>query len=120
MEEKSRLVLAWCKQMMAMWQTNLDSKGEIFRATAEGRAEYAKYTCGRRDLRPLKKHLVKQTLAKDILDSLYLVVQYCLLKEYIRAHDKYVELAIGNSPWPMGVTMVGIHERSGRARIHTS
>jgi hypothetical protein len=42
------------------------------------------------------------------------------MKEFIRAHDKYVELAIGNSPWPMGVTMVGIHERSGRSRINTS
>lgn len=42
------------------------------------------------------------------------------MKEYVRAHDKYLELAIGNAPWPMGVTMVGIHERSGRARIFTS
>jgi len=31
-----------------------------------------------------------------------------------------LELAIGNAPWPIGVTMVGIHERSGRARIFSS
>ena len=43
-----------------------------------------------------------------------------MMKEYVKAHDKYMELAIGNSPWPMGVTMVGIHERSGRSRIFTS
>jgi pre-mRNA-splicing factor 18 len=41
-------------------------------------------------------------------------------RDYIRAHDKYIELAIGNAPWPMGVTMVGIHERSGRSRIYKS
>lgn len=41
-------------------------------------------------------------------------------RDYIRAHDKYLELAIGNAPWPMGVTMVGIHERSGRSKIFTS
>lgn len=45
---------------------------------------------------------------------------FCLDKDYIRAHDKYIELAIGNSPWPMGVTMVGIHERSGRSKIYQS
>jgi len=28
-------------------------------------------------------------------------------------------LAIGNAPWPMGVTMVGIHERAGRSKINT-
>lgn len=31
-----------------------------------------------------------------------------------------MDLAIGNAPWPIGVTMVGIHERSGRAKIFTS
>jgi pre-mRNA-splicing factor 18 len=41
-------------------------------------------------------------------------------RDYIKAHDKYIELAIGNAPWPMGVTMVGIHERSGRSRIYKS
>jgi len=31
-----------------------------------------------------------------------------------------LEIAIGNAPWPMGVTMVGIHERSGRSKIFSS
>ena len=35
-------------------------------------------------------------------------------------HEKYLELAIGNAPWPMGVTMVGIHERTGREKIFSS
>ena len=26
-------------------------------------------------------------------------------------------MAIGNAPWPIGVTMVGIHERTGREKI---
>ena len=79
-----------------------------------------KYTQGYKQIKPLLKLLGKQRVSSEILDSLYLIVQYCLMKEYIKAHDKYVELAIGNSPWPMGVTMVGIHERSGRSRINTS
>lgn len=47
-------------------------------------------------------------------------MHYCILREYVKAHDKYLEISIGNSPWPMGVTMVGIHERSGRAKIFSS
>ena len=31
-----------------------------------------------------------------------------------------MRLAIGNSPWPIGVTMVGIHERGGREKINES
>jgi hypothetical protein len=68
----------------------------------------------------LIKKLKKRELNTEILNALYLLVQYCLMKEYVRAHDKYIELGIGNAPWPMGVTMVGIHERSGRSRIFTS
>ena len=26
-------------------------------------------------------------------------------------------MAIGNAPWPIGVTMVGIHARTGREKI---
>ncbi len=43
-----------------------------------------------------------------------------MINEYVKAHDKYLEVAIGKAPWPMGVTMVGIHERSGRSKIYSS
>lgn len=89
-------------------------------STAEGKTELGKYTMCKKSIRPLLKQLVKNKLNTEILDSLYVVVQYCLMKEYMKADDKYLALGIGNSPWPMGVTMVGIHERSGRSRIFTS
>lgn len=33
--------------------------------------------------------------------------------EFVKANDVYLLTAIGNAPWPIGLTMVGIHERSG-------
>lgn len=35
----------------------------------------------------------------------------------LQANDAYLEMAIGNAPWPIGVTMVGIHARTGREKI---
>lgn len=32
-------------------------------------------------------------------------------RNYLFANDIYLRLAIGNAPWPIGVTSVGIHER---------
>ena len=32
-------------------------------------------------------------------------------------NDAYLEMAIGNAAWPIGVTMVGIHARTGREKI---
>jgi pre-mRNA-splicing factor 18 len=38
-------------------------------------------------------------------------------RDYIQAHEAYLRMAIGNAPWPLGVTMVGIHARTGREKI---
>lgn len=35
----------------------------------------------------------------------------------MQANEAYLEMAIGNAPWPIGVTMVGIHARTGREKI---
>jgi hypothetical protein len=107
---------------MGLWEMRLSQETEKQGAhdSSEQKKEQQTYIMCRRDIKPLYKQLRKCKLNVDILDALYLIVQYCLMKEYVKAHDKYMELAIGNSPWPMGVTMVGIHERSGRSRIFTS
>ena len=107
---------------MGLWEARLTLTKEQSKheETAEQKKEQQTYLMCKKDIRPLYKSLRKVRLSLDILDALYLIVQYCLMKEYVKAHDKYMELAIGNSPWPMGVTMVGIHERSGRSRIFTS
>lgn len=39
---------------------------------------------------------------------------------FLEAHEEYLRTAIGNAAWPIGLTMVGIHERSGRERISTA
>ena len=44
---------------------------------------------------------------------LYLMFEFT----FSQANDAYLEMAIGNAPWPIGVTMVGIHARTGREKI---
>ena len=41
-------------------------------------------------------------------------------RNYTKAGDFYIQMAVGNAPWPIGVTMVGIHERSAREKIHSN
>lgn len=48
------------------------------------------------------------------------MVECCMKRDYLAAMDHYIKLAIGNAPWPIGVTMVGIHERSAREKIYTN
>ena len=38
-------------------------------------------------------------------------------KDLLNANDRYIDLSIGNAAWPMGLTMVGIHQRTGKSSI---
>ena len=71
----------------------------------------------------IKKLLIdlkENTVPQFILDKLFQIMVFCIDKDYIRANDNYFDLSIGDAPWPMGVTMVGIHERTGRSKIYNS
>jgi Prp18 domain len=46
------------------------------------------------------------------------MIEFMKEGEFVRAHDIYMLTAIGNAPWPIGLTMVGIHERSGREKVN--
>ena len=68
-------------------------------------------------LKPLLRLLKKQTVTDDVMDSLVKMVVFCLQRDYILSHEKYMEMAVGNAPWPIGVTNAGIHARPARENI---
>lgn len=71
-------------------------------------------------LKPLFKKLKKNSLEQDIFLRITEICSFLQQREYIQANDAYLKMAIGNAPWPIGVTAVGIHERSAQERIATS
>ena len=58
-----------------------------------------------------------QSVPPEIALFLSRICQCLLDRDYVKANDVYLEMAIGNAPWPIGVTMVGIHARTGREKI---
>ena len=38
-------------------------------------------------------------------------------RNYQRANEIYLQLSIGNQAWPIGVTSIGIHDRSAREAL---
>uniref|UniRef100_A0A3B0MSG8 Pre-mRNA-splicing factor 18 n=1 Tax=Theileria annulata TaxID=5874 RepID=A0A3B0MSG8_THEAN len=74
----------------------------------------------KKDIKPLLKLIKLNKLDEEILEKMYNIIISCDEGNYKKAYDIYMLLAIGNAAWPMGVTMVGIHERAGRSKIYTS
>lgn len=47
----------------------------------------------------------------EMIESVYHIMNCCLVREYTQATSRYIDLSIGNAPWPMGVAMLGITVR---------
>merc|ERR1712176_1004116 len=66
----------------------------------------------------LKSH----TITKEVKNGIWLMVQAMKERNYMHANAILLNaIAIGNAPWPIGVTQVGIHTKSAaREKISTS
>ncbi|XP_015892111.1 uncharacterized protein LOC107426435 [Ziziphus jujuba] len=113
-------ILVFFKRLLNEWNQELDEMPEAEKRTAKGKSMVATFKQCARYLNPLFKFCRKKILPDDIRQALMVVVECCLKRDYLAAMDQYIKMAIGNAPWPIGVTMVGIHERSAREKIYTN
>ncbi|XP_034673279.1 pre-mRNA-splicing factor 18 [Vitis riparia] len=113
-------ILVFFKRLLIEWNQELNEKQEGEKRTAKGKSMVATFKQCARYLNPLFKFCRKKVLPDDIRQALLVVVECCMKRDYLAAMDQYIKMAIGNAPWPIGVTMVGIHERSAREKIYTN
>ncbi|ORY44644.1 Prp18 domain-domain-containing protein [Leucosporidium creatinivorum] len=108
------------KRVLKEWEQSLLDRPEAVRRSTQGRMASATQQTSAEYLKPLFKSLRKRDLAPDVLQAIAEITFCMQTREYLRANDAYLRLSIGNAPWPIGVTMVGIHERSGREKIFSN
>ncbi|WVZ66433.1 hypothetical protein U9M48_015648 [Paspalum notatum var. saurae] len=113
-------ILVFFKRLLNEWKQELDDMTELEKRTAKGKSMVATFKQCARYLSPLFEFCRKKVLPDDIRRALLVIVECCMKRDYLAAMDQYIKLAIGNAPWPIGVTMVGIHERSAREKIYTN
>lgn len=101
------------------WQSDLDSRSEEIKKSTNGRMTSATFQQTKEYLGPFFRMLKRDELYDDILSHVVDIVGFLQEREYVRANDTYLRMSIGNAPWPIGVTMVGIHERSAHEKINT-
>lgn len=111
------MVLKYIKFIVKKWGQALNSRTIDEKLTTKGRIETALHSQTVSYLKPLCRKLKTSSLPDDILDSLVKIFLELIDRNYIKANEHFLEMAIGNAPWPIGATMVGIHARPGRERI---
>lgn len=103
--------------LLKQWHDQLEKVDTASKASTKNKVARATYTQTRVYVRPLLRKLKNKTIPEDILDSLIDITKMLMQRDYLKASDAYLTMAIGNAPWPIGVTMVGIHARTGREKI---
>lgn len=103
--------------ILESWGKELNARTIEEKTSQTGKNLSARYTSTRANLKPLFKLLKKNSISKDILRQLKLISKDLVSKNYKDATSHYIEMSVGNAAWPMGVTMVGIHARTGREKI---
>ncbi|CAL1545803.1 unnamed protein product [Lymnaea stagnalis] len=116
-DKDHEIVLRFFKFVLKKWGEQLNTRSEEDKRTIKGKVASATHSQTVSYLKPLFRKLKYKDVDEGLLESIVEIVQYMMDKNYIKANDSYLEMAIGNAPWPIGVTMVGIHARTGREKI---
>ncbi|XP_051725530.1 pre-mRNA-splicing factor 18 isoform X3 [Ctenopharyngodon idella] len=103
--------------LLGVWAKDLNSREDHVKRSVQGKLASATQKQTESYLEPLFRKLRKKNLPADIKESITDIIKFLLEREYVKANDAYLQMAIGNAPWPIGVTMVGIHARTGREKI---
>ena len=99
------------------WSEDLRQRGDQEKRSGKGREDAKLFKECKDNIRPLFKLSRQGELASDLRIAIRRIAHYSYVGEYVKAHDEYIGIAIGNAAWPIGVTMVGIHARGGREKI---
>lgn len=111
------IISKFLRFILEEWGKKLNARPIEEKTSQEGKYASAMYTSNRAYLKPLFKLLRNRRISKDVLRQLKLISKDLVAKNYKDAMSHYLEMAVGNAAWPMGVTMVGIHSRTGREKI---
>ncbi|XP_025833985.1 pre-mRNA-splicing factor 18 [Agrilus planipennis] len=116
-EHDMQVIVNFIELLIKQWHDQLQNRSPLERNCTRGKVTVATFEQTKVYLKPLLRKLKNHTLPDDILESLTEITLHLLNRNYLKASDAYLQMAIGNAPWPIGVTMVGIHARTGREKI---
>ena len=119
----ARQMATWFNIVLLQWGRALARRDPDQKSTFAGKAATNSHTQALEHLKPLFRKFEKlpmdpTVLPDDLLKPMADIVYKAQQRRYVHANDAYLQLSIGKAAWPIGVTMVGIHERSAREKLN--
>ncbi|KAI1348308.1 hypothetical protein F5Y01DRAFT_292683 [Xylaria sp. FL0043] len=113
-----RQLASYFTMVLREWEAALAREREKQEDTFASKAAINAMVSSRANMVPLFRKFESGDLDDDLLKPVVEIVQAAQERRYVDANDGYLRLSIGKAAWPIGVTMVGIHERSAREKLH--
>ncbi|CAD6193540.1 unnamed protein product [Caenorhabditis auriculariae] len=115
------IVASILNYLLARWGKVLNDRPADVKKTPQGLHEASVHKQTNMHLKPLLTSLESYNVNNDIRHHLAKICKTLVIeRNYIEANNFYMEMAIGNAPWPVGVTRSGIHQRPGSAKAYVS
>ncbi|KAK3996060.1 Prp18 domain-containing protein [Cladorrhinum sp. PSN332] len=111
-----RQLTSYFNMVLREWESALAKENN--QDTLAGQQAAAAMISSKDNMRPLFRLFEKHELDESVLEAIVEIVNAAQQRRYVDANDGYLRLSIGKAAWPIGVTMVGIHERSAREKLH--
>lgn len=115
-----RQLASYFTMVLTEWSRALAARAPAVQESHQGKQAASAYLQSRANMTPLFRKFESGQLEDGILTPMVEIVVAAQEKRYVDANDGYLRLSIGKAAWPIGVTMVGIHERSAREKLHES
>ncbi|KAF6217886.1 hypothetical protein HO133_006298 [Letharia lupina] len=115
-----RQLASYFTMVLTEWSRALGRRDGGVKESQQGRQAHGAYAQSRANMAPLFRKFEAGQLEEGILAPMVEIVVAAQERRYVDANDGYLRLSIGKAAWPIGVTMVGIHERSAREKLHES
>ncbi|CAL3964810.1 unnamed protein product [Diplocarpon coronariae] len=112
-----RQLASYFTMILKEWESALEVEK---RDTFASKAAYNAMVQSKENMTPLFRKFEKGDVDEGVLEPIVEIVKAAQERRYVDANDGYLRLSIGKAAWPIGVTMVGIHERSAREKLHES
>lgn len=113
-----RQITSYFNMVLREWEIALSERSDDVKASFTGKQAYNAMVQARENMRPMFKKLEKGEIEDGVLEPMVEIIHSMQQRRYVDANDGYLRLSIGKAAWPIGVTMVGIHERSAREKLH--
>ncbi|CAG8305090.1 hypothetical protein PENNAL_c0067G12091 [Penicillium nalgiovense] len=115
-----RQLASYFNMVLSEWELALAKRDISVRESFQGKQAFNAMIQSRENMTPLFRLFEKSDLEDGLLEPIVEIVHKAQQRRYVDANDAYLRVSIGKAAWPIGVTMVGIHERSAREKLHQS